>query len=76
MNKLRANVEFWQMLLGIAITVGGGVYAVASTAAEAQSTIKAHTGKIDRLEQTYRDDHDTLVEMRQDIRWIRENLKK
>lgn len=76
MNRLRSNVEFWQMILGIAITVFGGVWAVASTATDASNKITSHTLKIDDLEKVSRADHDAITEMRADVKWIRERLSK
>jgi hypothetical protein len=75
-SKLRATVEFWHLLISLAIIVGGGIYAVASTATEAKSTITVHTTRLDKLEKTSDADHDAITEMRADVKWIRERLSK
>ena len=75
-SKLRATVEFWHLLISLAIIVGGGIYAVASQTIESRSTITVHTTRLDKLEKTSELDHDAITEMRADVKWIRERLEQ
>ena len=65
---LKRTLEVWQLIIGLIIAIGTVGAAYGAT----QEQIKQLTIRTDSLQK----DHDTLVGMATDVKWIKERLSK